>query len=731
MSSIRQTQTQRALQDIAHALYSRGVDPMLAEIFGRLNRYFGQYPAGKPLPMGISGLSRDGVSDHESYNELMRNLALNLDILYETSLNHVDDVLMLNDAIHSRVQNLKSKQRRLEAQINDHLMVHHNSDGYFYTISDNFSDIQLVDTTLTSARVDTESGAVTIPSISDHSYQLGPNHIGAPSVSVTVNGQQHAYRQISPFSGALEDGLNNLMWAIEVELDKPSEVYATVDIPVYSGDGPIEITRIDLKPYGMSPVQSWMEVYDPASGVFVNFGARAKTDSLKMTFVDNVPGTTTVRMHLRKTEYDYTQRRDGGLRYRYVFGAKAITMLHSIYEKNARLVSLPLSTPTEARDSLIIDGISVDVDVDVPSGGDVRFFVAAADPIDFSAVEQSDVRHVADLNWHEITPIRSTEKDRKLVRFDGAATQTKLITDNPTNDQLQLIPIAPSGPEQDRNPSHTIIEGVDVYKITQLDSEPLVNSLTLLEGVNTTRIYSKSIDSSLQFADMDIGYWADIFRNQADELILDYGKIDIGNGFFYGGDVGAPGRDIYVETFLETQSSYNTFLAEMQKVDDRSRTWDVKAFLNGRPLGNLPAGVNSTRLPWSFQDGLNHVVVMVRIPLESAQPMPYVGVLSLMGDAPNLPSYGAVRLDKWNYVDEFTMRYNEMGQPKTFTVKDGLLISRREPTANFQLRYSSKTGYGPEAIRFMAELSRVSNNPKITPKLNSYRLRFSYSGDYS
>jgi len=91
-----------------------------------------------------------------------------------------------------------------------------------------------------------------------------------------------------------------------------------------------------------------------------------------------------------------------------------------------------------------------------------------------------------------------------------------------------------------------------------------------------------------------------------------------------------------------------------------------------------------------------------------------------------LQSYGVVRLDRWGYVDPFTMKYNETGQPKTFTIKDNMIISRRRPTTNFQIRYATETGNEPMAVRLRADLRRGRNNPNVTPQINSYSLRFTY-----
>lgn len=726
MSSIRKIQTERLLQDVVHTLYSSGTKPMMIDVTGRIAQYFSKYPAGRPLPMPLIDIVDGMKSDPHKYNKLLKHLMVNVDVLYEACLRQVQDVLMLTDSMQTDIDRLAHKRKRIETRIDDFLLSQYNTDGYYYSISDNFTDLNLTNLYLTTAQVDTDAGEVVLPTISSTTTHIPPALISNPEIEVRVDGVISEHEELAPFAGALQDSLNNIVWAFEVATSEPQEVVVTARVRLGNGD-PINLSRIDVKPYGATPVQVYWETR--ADSIWQGFGGRIQKGTTKMVFGDNVRPVTDVRMVLRKTEPDYTENNNGTLRYKYLFGARELAFIYQVYESNARFVSVPLALPPDYANDGTIDAVSVDVDSDVPGDADMHFFVAPSNMMEFAPDENGLMPaqpNVADYIWREIIPLDSNEPGNKVIRFDGATNQTKMIRENPVVGDLELVPPIEDGPIQDRNPTPSIIEGIDVYRIASIDDVPFSNSINLLEGVNTTRIYSRNIDQSLHFDDIDMPYWAEVFDNE--EPILDYGRIDVGNEFFYGGDVGAVGKDVFVEAFLTADHSWETFLAEFQKVDVRSQTWHIKVFLNGRPLGDLPPGTHRMQLPWNFRQGLNHVVLLIRIPISAGTSDAFMGAVSLFGRG-HLFDYGSVHLAKWEYVDMFTMRYNESGQPRTFTIHNNELISRRPPTTNYQLKYSVGTGEGPVAVILRAEMSRTRNNPNITPELRKYRLRFSYAED--
>lgn len=718
MTSIRQIQTERVLQDVVHTLYSQGSNPLLAEVLGRVSRYLSHYRPGQPLPIDLSRIAKGEVSDVEGFNEILEHTLLNLDVLYETSLRQVDDIMMLNDALYDNLERLKAKQRRLEQRISDYLLMNSNSEGHFLVVTDNFSDLYMTDLTLTSARVDTQSQYASIPSLSASSYALDADAFGAPTVSVMVDNKQSGFNELAPFSGALEPSARNILWAIDVEADSPKEVVVTATLPLAE---PAELTQIDFTPYGNKPTQVWFEIQDE-DGQFVPFGRRIQTSIRKISMTSAPVTASAIRFNLRKTEQDYIEDRSGSARYKYVFGSRSIVVMHQAYERNATFISNPILVPNDMKEHTAIDALSLDTVEETPAGTNIEYYVAAEDFPEEAMPDWS----LREYSWRRIEPIKSKSRENKLVRFDGALLRTRMIRSDPTAQEIQLLPKMPTGPVSDRNPSPTIIEGVDVFRIAELQESPIRNTVELIEGVNTTRITSKNIDPDTLFDAVDLSYWARMLRDEQNALTVDYGRIDAGNEFFYGGDIGASGKDVMVEAFIECETQFEPFLAELQKVDPRSRTWDVKAFLNGRPLGEMGVGVDKARVPWSLRQGLNHVVLVIRIPLEAAESHPYMGAISLMGGDRSLQSFGLVRLDRWSYVDLFTMRYNETGNPKTFTIHNNEIISRRNPTDNFQLRYAVETGLSPQAVRLRADFTRSRNTPNVAPRLESYSLRFGH-----
>lgn len=727
MTSIRTVQTERLLQDVVRTLYSSGRKPMMADVIQRMSQYFGTYPAGRPLPIPLRNIVDGMKSDPHKYNKLLQHLSVNIDVLYEVCLRQIQDVLQLTSSMQTDLDRLSHKRKRVETRIDDFLLSQHNTDGYYYSISDNFSDTSLTNLYLTSAQIDTDAGAVVLPTIGSTTTRVPNSIIRTPSIQVFAGGVNTTHEELAPFTGALEDSLTNILWAFEVETDEPKEVVAHVDIKMGNEAGdPVNLSRIDIKPYGATPVQVFWQTR--TEGEWQGFGGRIQTGTTKMVFGDSVRQVRDIRLTLRKLEPDYTENRNGTLLYKYLFGARELAFIYQVYENAARFVSSPLMMPEEYTNDAVIDAVSIDVDADTPGDCDLKFYVAPTDLAEFMPDEETGAfppqPELGDYIWREIIPIDSREPGDKIIRFEGAITRTRMITEGPAVGDFQLLPSVNDGPIQERNPTPSIIEGTNIYRIARIDDIPFENSLSLLEGVNTTRIYSRNLDTAKPFQEIDLEYWADVFNNETPTL--DYGRIDAGNEFFYGGDVGAVGKDVFVEAFIETERAWETFLKEFQKVDVRSQTWDVKVFLNGRPLGHLPVGTHRMQLPWNFRRGLNHIVLLVRIPISAGTSDPFMGAVSLFGRG-QLFEYGSVHLSRWEYVDMFTMRYNESGQPRTFTIHNNELISRRQPTTNYQLKYAVSTGEGPRAVIFRAEMSRTRNNPNVTPTLNAYRLRFLYA----
>ncbi|HJS83573.1 MAG TPA: hypothetical protein VJ742_12140 [Nitrososphaera sp.] len=709
--TIRRAQTERVLEEVTRTLYATGIKPTLGTVMQIVAEYFSKYPVGNPLPLPELVAEYRQVSSVDKYNQALAHLVLNLDVLYEVAQEQVDSIILLTAALQGHLERLESQRKRIETTIDDYLLSLYNSDGYYFSISDTFTDLIITDTALTSAHVDTLTGSVVLPAISALSKRLDKDLVGTPSIIATVDNQSVGYRIIAPFSGALEGSLQNAIWAIEVETDTPKEVVVTLSFLVGDGSNPIDVSRIDYNPYTISPLQMFVELGSRGSGntfEFTGFGDKIETSTTTMSFTGPVRRAESVRFTLRKSEYDYTNQSPSGIRYRYLFGAKDISIMKKVYDNSASFVSKQLTLAEDLQSDMVIDAISLSVDQEIPEGTNITYFVAS-DPGDL-------VSELSELDWRTIIPVGGEDVESTIARFDGARTYTRDIVPDPQSNELQLIALDNANLDlQLRNPTPAIIPGIDVYRICDFTEEVLPSSFVLEEGVNTTNSYYTTFNEG---AVDDLAWWAEAM--QSGELNQAYGRIDVGNDFFYGGDIGESNISVYCETYLESPIQRETFLAEFSKPDQFSQTWDVRVFLNGREIGFLPVGTHKAVLPWAIREGLNHIALLVNIPSGNSS-----GTLNLLGGN-NLFDYGTVKLGTWTYIDMFDMEYNQTGAQKTFTVNDGEIITRHKPTTNFRVRYSKDTGTSPAGVRFRADMERASNNPNITPKLKSYRLRFSY-----
>lgn len=732
MSSIREIQIQRVLTDTVRALYSTGVRPSLNDIFLEVSQYFGQFPAGAALPTTEQFFDYTGRSNVSGFNELMARTMLNLYTIYEATQSQVSDILEMTSAVRVRLENLEAKRKRLTTQVDDYLLSLYNSDGYYYSFGDTFPDTNWVDLGLTDAFIDTAIGSVTLPTVSSLTRATPGYLIALSSIKASVTpldsiGVTNAtvnnvpYRTISEISGAF-DGLTNTVWAIEVETNTPAEVIVEVILTLGDTNNVVDVSRVDFNPHTITPIQVFTElgIQQNNSIQYVGFGNSIQTSLNKISFIDSLVRAKSIKLTLRKTKNDYIDTSSNSVKYRYVFGAKEISIIENVYDNTAVFVSEPIYVPFQiAGNNPIIDAVSLVTEEDIPADTQLHYSIAG---VTIGSEEELDL---TDHNWQPIVPMGKTTNQKNLVvRFNGAQSFQRTITSSPTGSEIQRIALDSTNIDlSKRNPSAVIIEGTDIYRIAAFKEDYLENSLKLEEGVDTSRIHSTTW--TLNSPILTIDEWFTKITSTTPPDVA-YGTIDNGNDFFYGGDVGAPGRNVFVETYVHVSDGQETVLKEFRKTDPNSVNWPVKVYLNGREIASVAAGIDTVLIPWTFNPGRNHVALSIVIPYATSDsPHPYVGTISLMGDS-YLADFGRVKLADWNYISFFDMKYNQAREPYTFTLKNDEIISRRKPTTDFVLSYFRSTFMGPQAVKLRADLERSIDNPNVTPKINSYRLRFSY-----
>jgi hypothetical protein len=722
--SIQQVQTKNILELITRSLFVNGTNPLTNEILTPLSEFFANNPSGLPYKLPKNRFREGLIGDETDINDLMAFMVANLDTLYETCFDHIDQVMLLNTVLQNHLDRLKKKRARLSSKIDDYLLGIYNSDGYFYSVSDDFNETSFIDFNYTTAFVDTSAGVVTIPSRASGSKLISSDKLVSPNIKVSnSDGQMIGYSTQMPFSNAI-DGLSNTAWYIEIKTTENGPIMVEVDIPLATVLGDSKVSRVEITPYGIKPVRASVEAVYLESAITTSrypFSNYVRTSTDKMIFNANEVrlDVSNIILNLSKESYDYQVKEANGIFNVFVFGLKEILISENAYDLTAEIVTQPLALSEYLDDESSIDGVSLVVNDSLPTGTSIEYFIAPHNP---------NAETVGNFDWKPISPISSvnTGQQTNVVKFGGSQYVRQIMRRQPKNsNELKLIDFNTS--ELDlakRNPTPAYFDTIDVYRLAEFKSPFLAGSLKLEEGINTTKIYHTDLDAlAIQNG---FSFWKTIFDRN--DYITTHGEIDAGYGFLYGGDVGANGRSVYCETYINVDDNTNIIRKDCKKLDSNSSLWTIKVFLNGREVAYLPPGTNKVTVPWKFNKGRNHIAVLANIPEAATNTSPYLGTFDVMAND-SLNNYGTVNLDYWTFVDNHKFVNNQLDDAKTFTIYNNELVTRRKPTNNYAISYYMDTNGGPSAVRLRAILTRQNQDSASTPALDSYRVRFSYTED--
>lgn len=710
--SLNSIQYQKVLDSISRYYYSAGIEPSDEQLMTDLANYFSRYRLGVPVGFKNGQFADNVKSSPSEMNDVVSKTIANLDLLYESIQEQLSESMTLNSYLNSNLEKLRIKRRGVVARINEFLFSNSNTDGYFYSFADTFDNLNYTDLGLTSAFVDILNGSVTLPINSDNTEIVSGSSVSTTEFEFLLNNVEvKTGIERSPFASCL-DGLSNTYWSTEIMSDSPVDAMCRVVLTMPNS----ALSEVEFIPYGTTPVQVLTET-NGVSGYKV-FGSSIQEGSGRMLFSDQLTYVSALRFTIKKSKPDYTLETETGTKYVYIFGAKDIKMVKKDYVDEAIWVSKPISISSDLQSEHVLDAVSLSVDSKIPDSSFINYYVALE-----KGVQNPEL---GDFDWKKITPMtESIVKPEMIVNFNGASSRSKYIRTNPTSAELQLIKEDPNNPDSRlRNPFTK--EGIDVWRIADLGKEsPIKSTLSLEEGVNCLRVYYIDYeDGALKPA-----FWAPYLTGakQAQQV---YSRIDSGNNFFWGGDIGESNKSVYMETLLFSESEQKVGLKKFSKVDSNAQLWDIRVYLNGNKIAELPVGVDEINIPWNFSQGVNHIAITMTIPRASSSVYPNEGSIDLM-DSESLYSYGSVKLSNWTYVDIFQLLNNASDNSNAFSIyNDGeknQIVSRKKPSNNYRLSYSTSTTQNNSSIRVRADLGRSPMNSFISPSLDLYRVRFRYS----
>ncbi len=717
--SISEIQKRKFLENLYRSFYSTGLNesdtalrqPNDDEIKKEFDNYFSTNRIGVPLRVDPSLLRNTPITSPEIMNNFMARYILNLDVLYDSIDDNTEKLMDSVSYLNKKIDFLKQKRIDLEKKIDSILFSISNTDGFFYSFSESFANLNNVDLSLTNAFVDTENKKTTLPKLKSNVLDFNaPGKVNYSNVQYRImfNGNIASTDRQMPDVNNMFDGLNNTMSKVEFSSDIIGPCALIMNIPL---DAPFVISKVDGKLSTGSAVTTVVELINQQnlnSSQFRRKQSNSDYDRFSFDFDPQLSGS--LRITLIKHEPDYVDQLNTKNKYKYTFCIRDLIVSGQYYDANATLISSPISIPAGDVNK-IIDAVSIEAVNENQNVGNINFFIAE---------DVQGASGISDFNWIPISS--STENSAafdQIISFSRSNKVFKNIKSNPSTNDLKLYDESTENNLSVKNPSTSIYNGISVRRVAKLNEQDSPYNSYLLDSVNC---FSFKYTSYLNGLYLDTNRWSSIINKTLENVqVFEPGNIQITNIPSIPIALNLSGISGFLQTSLLVEEDIEAI--NIISKSDTSVAWDMAVYLNGTLLADMPAGVSTKEVSWSFKKGVNNIVVTFDASGTSS------GSISLMSGV-SISTYGVPFIKYYSYVDPFDFRINRTENDTVFTIDNYLgnneILCRSKVNDNSRIVFQKNSNNPVSAIRFRADFSRFSS-PFGTPSLGSYRIKFKNS----
>ncbi|MDK2600659.1 hypothetical protein QO179_24505 [Bacillus stercoris] len=588
----------------------------------------------------------------------------------------------------------------LENKLKEMILLY-SKNGFLSTVYDVFDDTTKVDVESTTADVDIKKHYASIPEVKNTSRKMYPE----ASVAFAVLPEIEDQVEMMPISGTASDALNDSMnstWQqlILSELRHNVGGYYFIDFKEKQTMNRISVSLLGVKPtlvrieFSPDNGTNWFSLPYHEEGRLVadeySFDfPTLEMDKMRILFLKSEPDD-------QSTAENFTQNIHSS-KYKYIIGLKHIGLYQLDYPPNATLVSTPLKVEIGAGQNFSINKVSLSVEEDVPAATDIKYSIAIP-PEEGKEVE-----------WKAISPVERSNPDYdQIIDFR-----------NITNAPAMKMSIAEDISIGEYELESLYANGIKFYKIGEIEDKKIINTTERLyvgrDSWGIKRFAYKQPDHQTHLPSMD-----DWIKNQNFEY--DFVKIEDGK----------PGLLLDRVTHTEAYNYMITsgILSEKyQEVDSAipASTDPIAIYVNGDLMyQGIPD--SSTKVPFKFDYGWNEIVVLLYTrSIGSANGV----TLDLNLD---VRKYGANIYSKANpleLVSLHDLRYNIKSNDRTkyalYEVNDitYVVLNHAVPGLEYDFFFNYVEGDIKDTILFKAEFTKNEQHSSVSPKLKSYRLRFS------
>jgi hypothetical protein len=739
--SIDNIQKARFLNTIFKMYYSLGEEPSYNDISILYGQYFSRNKTGEPVSCNYDDLNASNVIDYDKINRIMTTTLFNVDVLYDSFHEEVEALYQAVSSYKFRIDDLRSKRAEVEKKVDDYLFSLKNTDGFYYSTSNAFNDTETTDILFTSALVDTEVRKVTIPKLNSSLFNYIANILDKPSnasVEIFFDGQRKEIISGIDFSQVF-NGLNNSTWSY-VSSDQTNGYKSStvgvcvlkITIPISSSDqngiSTIEGRLISAKQVDISVLL--VDGQDRANSVFASKSGSSDYDVFSFHFDPKV--CSSVEIYLTKVEPDYINADiDQSLRYTYNFTIDELVIASPYYDSSAIYVSSPVSIPAEQNNTIMIDGVSLETDNNIPSGCNINYYVAEDVP---------NAQELNDFNWLPISPTNSSGPlNEKIVNFNGAALRSKDVIAPignsilPTDTNLVRIPRV----TENHNPIESYFYqndynniGFNLYRFAKMPTG--IDPITpyILENVNSNQIKMNLVSGS----SLNQSGWQEVLSGFRSDIISTFSTRSVPNSqeFFSTGSSQINYGSIHLATNINSQATSSITKNFLKSID--AQYWDIEVYLNGSLLSKIEPGILSKSITWNFRLGQNSLVIIINKSTNGSAgtETSFIGSFSLFDGLSILNVPGIkVYQDYLFYVKIEDLRNLYSNTDNVFSIinyeNNKEIVYRREKEIGIGsvVYYYENLNNGITTLRLRADLMR-GENAYSAPSINSYRIKFKH-----
>lgn len=734
--SIERIQKQRFLDTIFKMYHSLGIEPSYNDLSILFGQYFSLNKPGDPVPVPYNALDASNTIDVNSLNRIMSTLLYNVDVLYDSFQDDLDSLYSIISSYKFRLDNLKNKRAEVEKKIDDHLFALKNTDGFYYSVSNAFNDLEQTDITNTTAYVDTEARKVSLPKMSSGLFNYVGNFLNTNSsatLSVFFDGQIVDGPRAVDFSNAF-NGLNNSRWSYTTASNMTghrsnSIGLCTLKITVNTAaiqSSPISV--VEGKIISRKAVDTSVIVNDAVNASnSLYFSKNGSTDYDVFSFNFEPKPASTVDIFFAKAEPDYVITDANEIKkYVYEFGIDELVVASPYYDSSAVFYSNKIEIIDNKNENLVVDAVMLETNDQIPNGCAINYYIAEDNGL------QSDVNL---LNWTAISPTTNlTSSEENIIRFNGTTTRAMTVVEPssssiiPTEQEFIKIPRTTtySNPIQNyfyQNDSNNI--GFNLYRFAKFPNG--INPITpyILENVRNKQLKINYV----QGTSLDQSSWQQILAGYRTDVVVTEDQSDISSTdlFFSGNNIPNGSVRLSTNVYADSDVMYNKRF--LKSAD--AQYWDINIFLNGRQLARIEPGVLSSSITWNFNKGQNSIVIVINKSSNvSSAATTFQGSITLMegmsiSNTPGIRAYQNYLF----YVKVEDLRRLYSNTDNVFSIinyeNNNEIVYRRteEIASGSVVHYLQNLDNGISGLRLRADLSR-GQSAYASPAIISYKLKF-------